>query len=162
MCICAFFLHASLSTSEFQGASKQKPRFSQSCAQPKKWITTLQRQCERLTSLMQANNLPSKDLVGSISTIDKHRKMLKLAQHMTNNFYVRVSVSPLHAWTMLWSNSGENDGIRAMTHKSIDNLGEPHGIILIVATSIWLLVSPQCVLQFFCDESLCNKLDFHT
>jgi hypothetical protein len=37
--LCAHFLclPACLSASEFQGAGRQKPRFSQSCAQPKRW-----------------------------------------------------------------------------------------------------------------------------
>jgi hypothetical protein len=33
-CMCAFWLAASLSASEFQGAGRQKPRFSQSCTRP--------------------------------------------------------------------------------------------------------------------------------
>jgi hypothetical protein len=34
VCMCTFYLPASLSASGFQGAGRQNPRFSQSCAQP--------------------------------------------------------------------------------------------------------------------------------
>ncbi len=36
VCVCAFCLPASISASEFQVAGRQKPRFSQSSARPKK------------------------------------------------------------------------------------------------------------------------------
>jgi hypothetical protein len=48
---------------------------------------------------MQASNLPSKDLVGLVLITNEHNEhhsTLKLVQHMTNNFYVGVSDSPLH------------------------------------------------------------------
>lgn len=153
VCICAFCLPTSPSTNKFQGVGKLKPRFSQSCLQPKRWIATLQHQCERLASLMQVSNLPSTDLVGLVLIADEHHSTLKLVQRMTNNFYVGVSDSLLHTWTMLWNSSNENDDIHAMTCKTIGNLGKPHGIILSVATSIWLPVSPQCVLVFVWWES---------
>ncbi len=124
-----------------------------------RWIATLQRQCERLASLMQASNLPSRDLVGPVPTADGRRSMLKLAQRMTNNFCAGVSASTLHTWTTLASSSGEDDGVRVMTRNSIDNPGEPHGIILSAATSIWLPVSPQRVFQFLRDESLRSEWD---
>jgi homeobox-leucine zipper protein len=124
-----------------------------------RWIATLQRQCERLASLMQAGNLPSRDMVGPVPTADGRRSMLKLAQRMTNNFCAGVSASTLHTWTTLASSSGEDDGVRVMTRNSIDNPGEPHGIILSAATSIWLPVSPQRVFHFLRDESLRSKWD---
>lgn len=49
--------------------------------------------------------------------------------------------------------------MRVMTRKSVDNPGEPHGIVLSAATSMWLRVSPQRVFEFLRDESLRSEWD---
>jgi homeobox-leucine zipper protein len=83
--------------------------------------------------------------------------MLKLAQRMTNNFCAGVSASTVHTWTTL-SGTGEDD-VRVMTRKSVDNPGEPHGIVLSAATSMWLPVAPQRVFEFLRDERLRSEWD---
>lgn len=120
-----------------------------------RWMATLQRQCERLASLL-ASNIASRDL-GGVPSANGRRSMLKLAQRMTNNFCAGVSASTVHTWTTL-SGSGDDD-VRVMTRKSVDNPGEPHGIVLSAATSMWLPVSPARVFQFLRDERLRSEWD---
>ncbi|CAK9236392.1 unnamed protein product [Sphagnum troendelagicum] len=120
-----------------------------------RWIAILQRQCESLASL-QATNLATRDL-GGIASSEGRLSMLKLAQRMTNNFCAGVSASTVHTWTTL-SGSGDND-VRVMTRKSVDNPGEPHGIVLSAATSMWLPVAPQRVFEFLRDERLRSEWD---
>jgi homeobox-leucine zipper protein len=120
-----------------------------------RWIAILQRQCESLASL-QATNLATRDL-GGIASAEGRLSMLKLAQRMTNNFCAGVSASTVHTWTTL-SGSGDND-VRVMTRKSVDNPGEPHGIVLSAATSMWLPVAPQRVFEFLRDERLRSEWD---
>lgn len=120
-----------------------------------RWLATLQRQCERLASLL-ASNIAAREL-GGVPSANGRRSMLKLAQRMTNNFCAGVSASTVHTWTTL-SGSGEDD-VRVMTRKSVDNPGEPHGIVLSAATSMWLRVSPQRVFEFLRDESLRSEWD---
>ncbi|BBN16838.1 homeobox-leucine zipper protein [Marchantia polymorpha subsp. ruderalis] len=120
-----------------------------------RWLATLQRQCERLASML-ASNLSQRDL-GGVPTANGRRSMLKLAQRMTNNFCAGVSASTVHTWTTL-AGSGEDD-VRVMTRKSVDNPGEPHGIVLSAATSLWLPVSPQRVFEFLRDERLRHEWD---
>ncbi len=120
-----------------------------------RWIAILQRQCERLASLL-ASNIPTRDL-GGVPSADGRRSMLKLAQRMTNNFCAGVSASTVHTWTTL-SGTGEDD-VRVMTRKSVDNPGEPHGIVLSAATSLWLPVAPQRVFEFLRDERLRSEWD---
>ncbi|XP_024536343.1 homeobox-leucine zipper protein PROTODERMAL FACTOR 2 [Selaginella moellendorffii] len=121
----------------------------------KRWLATLQRQCERLAVLL-ATNISPRDL-GVISNATGRRSMLKLAQRMTNNFCAGVSASTVHTWTTL-SGSGEDD-VRVMTRKSIDNPGEPPGIVLSAATSLWMPVSPQRVFEFLRDDRLRSEWD---
>ncbi|CAH2056725.1 unnamed protein product [Thlaspi arvense] len=115
----------------------------------KRWIATLDRQCERLASAM-ANNIPAAD-VGVITTPEGRKSMLKLAERMVTSFCAGVGASTAHTWTTL-SGSGADD-VRVMTRKSMDEPGKPQGIILSAATSFWLPVSPKRVFDFLRDEN---------
>ncbi|KAF9617556.1 hypothetical protein IFM89_037368 [Coptis chinensis] len=49
--------------------------------------------------------------------------------------------------------------VRVMTRKSIDDPGEPPGVVLSAATSVWLPVSPQKLFDFLRDERLRSEWD---
>ncbi|XP_074263269.1 homeobox-leucine zipper protein ANTHOCYANINLESS 2-like isoform X2 [Silene latifolia] len=120
-----------------------------------RWIATLQRQCECLAILM-SSTVPSGD--HTAITASGRRSMLKLAQRMTNNFCVGVCASTVHQWNKL--NMGNVDeNVRVMTRKSIDDPGEPQGIVLSAATSVWLPVSPQRLFDFLRDERFRSEWD---
>lgn len=77
------------------------------------------------------------------------RSMMKLAQRMVTNFCTSISASNGHRWTTL---SGLNEvGVRVTIHKSSDP-GQPNGVVLSAATTIWLPVPPHTVFNFFKDE----------
>jgi homeobox-leucine zipper protein len=75
--------------------------------------------------------------------------MMKLSQRMVSSFCASLSASQLHRWTTL---SGPNDvGVRVMVHRSTDP-GQPSGVVLSAATSIWLPVPCDRVFAFVRDE----------
>nr|CAB3482339.1 unnamed protein product [Digitaria exilis] len=115
----------------------------------KRWVGTLDRQCERLASAM-ASNIPNGDL-GVITSIEGRKSMLKLAERMVASFCGGVTASAAHQWTTL-SGSGAED-VRVMTRKSVDDPGRPPGIVLNAATSFWLPVPPKRVFDFLRDET---------
>ncbi|KAK8993674.1 hypothetical protein V6N11_007899 [Hibiscus sabdariffa] len=121
----------------------------------RRWIATLDRQCERLASLM-ATNIPTGD-AGVITNQDGRKSMLKLAERMVISFCAGVSASTTHTWTTL-SGTGADD-VRVMTRKSVDDPGRPPGIVLSAATSFWLPVSPKRVFDFLRDENSRNEWD---
>ncbi|CAJ1956336.1 unnamed protein product [Sphenostylis stenocarpa] len=121
----------------------------------KRWIATLDRQCERLASAM-ATNIPTVD-VGVITNQDGRKSMLKLAERMVISFCAGVSASTAHTWTTL-SGTGADD-VRVMTRKSVDDPGRPPGIVLSAATSFWLPVSPKRVFEFLRDENSRSEWD---
>ncbi|KAH0894457.1 hypothetical protein HID58_056886, partial [Brassica napus] len=89
----------------------------------KRWVATLDRQCERLASSM-ASNIPTGDL--SVITSSEGRKsMLKLAERMVMSFCSGVGASTAHAWTTLAATG--SDDVRVMTRKSMDDPGRPPG-----------------------------------
>ncbi|XP_073270399.1 homeobox-leucine zipper protein ANTHOCYANINLESS 2-like isoform X1 [Primulina huaijiensis] len=109
-----------------------------------RWVATLQRQCECLAILM-SSAAPSRDQA-AVSGAGR-RSMLKLAQRMTTNFCAGVCASTVHKWNKLRTDSVGED-VRVMTRKSIDDPGEPPGIVLSASTSVWLPVSPQRLFDF--------------
>ncbi|XP_040944554.1 homeobox-leucine zipper protein HDG2 isoform X2 [Gossypium hirsutum] len=121
----------------------------------RRWVSTLDRQCERLASLM-ASNIPTGD-VGVITNQDGRKSMLKLAERMVISFCGGVSASTAHTWTTL-SGTGADD-VRVMTRKSVDDPGRPPGIVLSAATSFWLPVSPKRVFDFLRDEHSRSEWD---
>ncbi|XP_074589068.1 homeobox-leucine zipper protein ROC2-like isoform X2 [Curcuma longa] len=121
----------------------------------KRWVGTLDRQCERLASVM-ASNFPSAD-IGVITSAEGRKSMLTLAERMVVSFCGGVSASTTHQWTTL-SGSGAED-VRVMTRKSVDDPGRPPGIVLNAATSFWLPVSPERVFDFLRDETTRSEWD---
>ncbi|PKA63712.1 Homeobox-leucine zipper protein ROC2 [Apostasia shenzhenica] len=121
----------------------------------KRWVSILDRQCERLASVM-ASNMPSGD-VGVITTPEGRKSMLKLAERMVISFCGGVSASTTHQWTTLSGSGGED--VRVMTRKSVDDPGRPPGIVLNAATSFWLPVAPKRVFDFLRDESSRSEWD---
>ncbi|KAK8612485.1 hypothetical protein V6N13_092600 [Hibiscus sabdariffa] len=65
----------------------------------KRWVATLDRQCERLASSM-ASNIPAGDLC-VITSPEGRKSMLKLAERMVTSFCTGVGASTAHAWTTL-------------------------------------------------------------
>ncbi|KAF3451685.1 hypothetical protein FNV43_RR07781 [Rhamnella rubrinervis] len=121
----------------------------------KRWVATLDRQCERLASSM-ASNIPAGDLC-VITSPEGRKSMLKLAERMVISFCTGVGASTAHAWTTL-SATGSDD-VRVMTRKSMDDPGRPPGIVLSAATSFWLPVPPKRVFDFLRDENSRSEWD---
>ncbi|CAA0837178.1 Homeobox-leucine zipper protein PROTODERMAL FACTOR 2 [Striga hermonthica] len=123
----------------------------------RRWVATLDRQCERLASVM-ADNISSGDVGAMVISSPKGRKsMLGLAERMVTSFCTGVGASTAHTWTTM-SGSGPDD-VRVMTRKSMDDPGRPPGIVLSAATSFWLPVPPKRVFDFLRDENSRNEWD---
>ncbi|KAK6921380.1 Homeobox domain [Dillenia turbinata] len=113
-----------------------------------RWLATLQRMCERFACLM-VTSTSTRDLGGVIPSPNGKRSMMKLAQRMVNHFCASVSMSNNQRWSTL---SGSSDiGVRVTAYKNTDP-GQPSGVVLSAATTIWLPISPQNVFNFFRDE----------
>ncbi|PKI48833.1 hypothetical protein CRG98_030771 [Punica granatum] len=121
-----------------------------------RWVATLQRQCQCLAILM-SSSVPSRDQTAI--TASGRKSMLKLAQRMTANFCAGVCASTVHKWNKLSAGGAGDEDVRVMTRKSVDDPGEPSGIVLSAATSVWLPVSPQRLFDFLRDEHQRSEWD---
>nr|POE69422.1 homeobox-leucine zipper protein anthocyaninless 2 [Quercus suber] len=120
-----------------------------------RWVATLQRQSEFLAILM-SSTFPLEDHT-TLSPAGK-RSMLKLAQRMTDKFCSGVCASTTHKWDNLrLGNVGEN--VRVMTRRNLDDPGEPHGIVVSAATSVWMPVSQQGLFDFLRDDRSRSQWD---
>ncbi|XP_059452016.1 homeobox-leucine zipper protein ANTHOCYANINLESS 2-like isoform X2 [Corylus avellana] len=120
-----------------------------------RWVATLQRQCEFLAILMPSS-LPKED--PTALNLAGRTSMLQLAQRMTDNFCSGVCASTARKWdTLRVGNVGED--VRVMTRKNLDDPGEPPGIVLSAATSIWMPVAQQRLFDFLRDDRLRSEWD---
>ncbi|XP_078447932.1 homeobox-leucine zipper protein HDG1-like [Wolffia australiana] len=122
-----------------------------------RWVATLQRQCECLAVLM-SSVLSNRELPMTGITAVGRRSMLKLAQRMTANFCAGVCASSVHSWSKL-SMGAVGEDVRVMTRKSENDPGEPPGVVLSAATSVWLPCPPHRVFDFLRNESFRSEWD---
>ncbi|KAL5200474.1 hypothetical protein ABZP36_021677 [Zizania latifolia] len=117
-----------------------------------RWLAALQRACERYASLV-ALGVPH-HIAGV--TPEGKRSMMKLSQRMVNSFCSSLGASQMHQWTTL---SGTNEvSVRVTMHRSTDP-GQPNGVVLSAATSIWLPVPCEHVFAFVRDENTRSQWD---
>ncbi|XP_055801294.1 homeobox-leucine zipper protein HDG2-like [Solanum dulcamara] len=125
----------------------------------KRWIATLERQCERLASAI-ATPIPTNGISNMVlSTQESRESMLKLAERMVKSFSSGVSATAGNQWTTLSSGNGSDEMVRVMTRQSVDDPGRPPGIVLSAATSFWLPISPKTVFDFLRDENMRTEWD---
>lgn len=84
--------------------------------------------------------------------------MMKLSQRMITNFCVSVSSSTTaQQYTTL---AGSKDSRVRVTVRKATDPGQPNGLVLCAATSIWLPVSPQTAFDFFRDVRMRPQVSF--
>ncbi|KAF6136124.1 hypothetical protein GIB67_043276 [Kingdonia uniflora] len=122
----------------------------------KRWVKTLERQCERLASAMASNVAPSDH--GVMIPLEGRRCMLRLAERMVIAFTSGINASTSHTWTKL-SPGDTAEEVRVMTRKSSGDPGRPPGIVLSAATSFWLPINRKSVFEFLRNENFRSQWD---
>ncbi|XP_044504884.1 homeobox-leucine zipper protein ANTHOCYANINLESS 2-like isoform X2 [Mangifera indica] len=120
-----------------------------------RWLATLQRQCEGV-AILTSHTLPGQD--HSVISSTGRKSILKLAHRMTYNFCSGICASSVRRWDRLRvGNVGED--VRVLTRKNINDPGEPPGVVLCAATSIWIPVTRQRLFDFMRDERIRSEWD---
>ncbi|KAK9076026.1 hypothetical protein SSX86_004356 [Deinandra increscens subsp. villosa] len=97
----------------------------------RRWLAVLQRQCERLASLM-ARNISD---IGVIPSLEARKNLMNVAQRMVRMFCLQITGSCGQSWTAL-SDSVE-DTVRITTRK-VTAPGQPNGLLLTAVSTTWL------------------------
>ncbi|KAK7257533.1 hypothetical protein RIF29_31573 [Crotalaria pallida] len=116
----------------------------------KRWVATLERECERLASFMETN-IPTTNVVGVIVSQEQRKRLLKLAERMMIGFCRGVSASNANTWTTL-----AND-VRVMLRQNVEDPGSPPGLVIHAATSFWLPLPPKRVFDVLNDLNSKSK-----
>ncbi|KAI5336356.1 hypothetical protein L3X38_015623 [Prunus dulcis] len=129
-----------------------------------RWIVTLQRMCERFDYSMD-EVAPSCEFGGVITTPQGRRSTMKLSHRMVKNFCGMLSMAGKLDFPQL--SEVHNSGVRVSVRKNTEP-GQPNGMVVSVATSLWLPLPSQNVFNFFRDEEtrlqwdvLCNGNPVH-
>ncbi|KAJ9707261.1 hypothetical protein PVL29_002309 [Vitis rotundifolia] len=117
-----------------------------------RWLAVLQRQCERVASLM-ARNISD---LGVIPSPEARKNLMNLAQRMIRTFSVNISTSSGQSWTALSDSS--DDTVRITTRK-ITEPGQPNGVILSAVSTTWLPHPHYHVFDLLRDERRRAQLD---
>ncbi|XP_022881662.1 homeobox-leucine zipper protein HDG5 [Olea europaea var. sylvestris] len=117
-----------------------------------RWLAVLQRQCQRLASLM-ARNISD---LGVIPSPEARKNLMNLAQRMIRTFCLNISTCCGQSWTAI-SDSAE-DTVRITTRK-VTEPGQPNGLILSAVSTIWLPFPHKQVFDFLRDERCRAQLD---
>ncbi|KAL6348608.1 hypothetical protein AAG906_016128 [Vitis piasezkii] len=117
-----------------------------------RWLAVLQRQCERVASLM-ARNISD---LGVIPSPEARKNLMNLAQRMIRTFSVNISTSSGQSWTALSDSS--DDTVRITTRK-ITEPGQPNGVILSAVSTTWLPHNHYHVFDLLRDERRRAQLD---
>ncbi|GER34654.1 homeobox-leucine zipper family protein [Striga asiatica] len=112
----------------------------------RRWLAVLQRQCERLASLMARN---ISDLGGLIPSPQARKNLMNLAQRMIRTFCVNISTCYGQSWTAL--SDSADDTVRITTRK-VTEAGQPNGLILCAVSTTYLPYPHQQVFDFLRDE----------
>ncbi|KAF5735049.1 homeobox-leucine zipper protein HDG5 [Tripterygium wilfordii] len=119
-----------------------------------RWLAVLQRQCERVASLM-ARNISD---LGVIPSPEARKNLMRLAQRMIRTFSMNISTSSGQSWTTLSDSS--DDTVRITTRK-ITEPGQPNGVILCAVSTTWLPCPHYQVFDLLRDEHRRSQLDLH-
>ncbi|CAL5436399.1 unnamed protein product [Camellia sinensis] len=117
-----------------------------------RWLAVLQRQCERLASLM-ARNISD---LGVIPSPEARKNLMNLAQRMIRTFCVNISTSSGQSWTAL--SDSADDTVRITTRKTTEP-GQPSGLILSAVSTTWLPHPHYQVFDLLRDEHRRVQLD---
>ncbi|KAF5460359.1 hypothetical protein F2P56_020237 [Juglans regia] len=117
-----------------------------------RWLAVLQRQCERVASLM-ARNISD---LGVIPSPEARKNLMKLAQRMIRTFCINTSTSSGLIWTAL--SDYPDDTVRISTRK-ITEPGQPNGLVLCAVSSTWLPYTHDLVFDLLRDERRRSQLD---
>ncbi|KAK4728267.1 hypothetical protein R3W88_021255 [Solanum pinnatisectum] len=117
-----------------------------------RWLSILQRQCERLASLM-ARNISD---LGVIPSPEARKSLMNLAQRMIKTFCMNISTCCGQSWTAL--SDSPDDTVRITTRK-VTEPGQPNGLILSAVSTSWLPYNHFQVFDLLRDERRRAQLD---
>ncbi|KAF7842928.1 homeobox-leucine zipper protein HDG11-like isoform X1 [Senna tora] len=109
-----------------------------------RWVVTLERMCERFAYTLE-ENIPREETRGA----NGRRSIMSLGHRMVKDFCGILNMSSKMDFPHL--SEATNSGVKVSVRKAIGP-GQPDGMIVCAATSLWLPIPHHAVFDFFRDE----------
>ncbi|KAL8477711.1 hypothetical protein ACS0TY_029853 [Phlomoides rotata] len=116
----------------------------------KRWITTLQRMCDRLACSIGIPTTPGHELERVIKSLEGRRNLMRLSHRMVKSLSEILSMMDKLDFPHL--SELNNTGVRVSVRIS-RGTGQPNGLIVSAATSISLPISNKDLFDFLNDET---------
>ncbi|KAF9683793.1 hypothetical protein SADUNF_Sadunf04G0051200 [Salix dunnii] len=113
-----------------------------------RWIASLRRICERLT-FYKEETAAAREFGGVVASPEGRKSIVNLSHRMVKIFFASLGMSGKLDFPQL--SEVNNSGVRVAIRKNTEQ-GQPIGMVVSAATSLWLPLSPQHVFNFFKDE----------
>ncbi|KAK7331294.1 hypothetical protein VNO77_25516 [Canavalia gladiata] len=114
-----------------------------------RWIMELERMCERFARFYD-EKIPNHDFEGGIDiSLEGRRSVMNLSHRMLKIFCESLTMSGNFDFPNLTMEN--NSGVRVCIRKNT-NHGQPNGMIVVAATSIWIERHYLEVFEFFIDD----------
>ncbi|KAL0399260.1 UNVERIFIED_CONTAM: Homeobox-leucine zipper protein HDG2 [Sesamum radiatum] len=136
----------------FRGILKSGFAFS-----AKRWISSLERECDRIATLEAENESLNYLLTNNKGLGAARTGLLKLAQRMVRQFNSNICSNAESVWRPLPVPGAEE--ILIKTSFNLDDPHIPHGVAVTIATSVWLPVKHNDVFCFLQTGYNRNKWD---
>ncbi|KAJ6707298.1 HOMEOBOX-LEUCINE ZIPPER PROTEIN HDG10-RELATED [Salix viminalis] len=120
-----------------------------------RWIASLRRICERLT-FYREETAAAREFGGVVTSPEGRKSVVNLSHRMVKIFFASLEMSGKLDFPQL--SEVNNSGVRVAIRKNTEQ-GQPIGMVVSAATSLWLPLSPQNVFSFFKDEKSRNQWD---
>ncbi|XP_061339718.1 homeobox-leucine zipper protein ROC8-like [Gastrolobium bilobum] len=113
-----------------------------------RWIMELQRMGERF-AFFYAENMHNYESGGVINSLEGRKSVMKLSHRMVKHFCESLNMSGKLDFPHLTVEN--NTGVRVAVHK-LTELGQPNGLAVAAATSLWLPLHHHKVFDFLTDD----------
>ncbi|XP_074284234.1 homeobox-leucine zipper protein ANTHOCYANINLESS 2-like [Silene latifolia] len=123
----------------------------------KRWLATLQRERECVSVFMSSGIIPEDTDIDAVCQEGK-KSVMKLMKRISNALCTALSASSSSHWEKLHMEGLAAD-VSIMNRVSINEPGEPSGLVLSAATSVWLPLPRQHLFDFLKDEKQRGKWD---
>uniref|UniRef100_A0A7N0UVC2 Uncharacterized protein n=1 Tax=Kalanchoe fedtschenkoi TaxID=63787 RepID=A0A7N0UVC2_KALFE len=119
-----------------------------------RWIATLKQMCERA---VLSNGVPANNQGATLSAEGK-MSVMDLSHRMVKTFCATLNM-PINKLAFGHVSETNNSGVRVSTRPCTDP-NKPQGMVVCMATSVWLPLCPQHVFAFFQDNNMRSQWDF--
>ncbi|XP_014517364.1 homeobox-leucine zipper protein HDG11-like [Vigna radiata var. radiata] len=113
-----------------------------------RWIMELQRMCERFAAFY-LEKIPDHDAAGVINSLEGRRSIMNFSHRMLKIFCESITMADGLDFPLC--DLVNTSGVRVSIRESKIN-GQPSGMIVAAATSIWLPIHYMKVFEFFLDD----------